>query len=399
MILLLHSFITIIFLCFLFFKKNLNFGFKESFLIGLFFYTYVPISINIYFEDFLIKSFIKFVGFNTEDIIKTQYLIIMLLASFFAGYFSINKKIKLTNIKKNFTLDEILIVMLLFSITTIFRVQHINSIVILFVLSCLIINKMETSNKKKILYYIIFALLFQYISSIWSVSRRDIIKILFILFFFISTLINNKKIIYYLFTFFVFISIIFVFSNTYNRTDGAEFEFYIPLNQFIANYDFMPAFENLIYIIGNDNYLEDKTLFKVFYSFIPRDLWTQKPIDTNLLIVAARENSFVGGTSAAVTFLGEVYWNYGKTGTVLVFFLFGVIAKNIDLCVKDKLSDIQLILYPTLTYLGFLLWRGSISTTIIIYLINIFSLIAVILIVESILRMISRYSPDNNNPK
>ena len=138
----------------------------------------------------------------------------------------------------------------------------------------------------------------------------------------------------------------------------------------------MSAFDNLLTIFNSEEYLYGKTLFKLFFSFIPREIWPTKPLDTNLLIVELRENNFVfvGGTSQSVTLLGEVFWNFGWIGTLIVFYIFGLFAKNFDLSFKNKIYDNQIILMVFFTYLTFILWRGSISTTLIIFFSNIFLL-------------------------
>ena len=79
---------------FVFFKKELIFGFKESFLAGLFVYTLFPLLFILFNENFLKDNFPLFKGFDTKDIIKAQYLILITLISFFIGYFLLNRKKK-----------------------------------------------------------------------------------------------------------------------------------------------------------------------------------------------------------------------------------------------------------------------------------------------------------------
>ena len=371
---------------FVFLKKNIIFGFKESFLAGLFVYTLFPFLFIFFYENFLKDNFPLFKGFNTKDIIKAQYLALVTLISFFTGYFLLRKKLKTFNLKQDFYLAEIIFVIFIFVITIFFRIEHTQPNIIIFILIGLIVFKSNRSENLKILYLIIFALLFMAFSIYWSPFRRDIIKILIITFFFISLISFKRKNFYLIFAVLTVVSFFAMVALTYSRTE-IDLSLSIDLNGFIANYDIFPAFENLIYIISNDAQLHDKTLFKVFYSWIPIELWETKPIDTNRLIIDVRTNSFVGGTSAAVTLLGEVYWNYGMLGVIPFFIFLGIFANNFDLSNKSKLSDMELILFSSYSYLIFIMWRGSISTTLIIYLVNIFLLIISLLLAKLLFRI------------
>ena len=84
--------------------------------------------------------------------------------------------------------------------------------------------------------------------------------------------------------------------------------------------------------------------------------------------------------------MGEIYWNFSTFGVFIFFFLFGIFAKNYDLIKNDYLSDIQLITLSSISYLGFIIWRGSISTTLILFFINLFFLIFLLLLISYFLR-------------
>lgn len=371
---------------FVFFKKELIFGFKESFLAGLFVYTLFPLLFILFNENFLKDNFPLFKGFDTKDIIKAQYLILITLISFFIGYFLLNRKKKIFNLKQDFNLVEIIFAIFIFSITIFFRIEHTQPNIIIFILICLIIFKSNSNDRSKIFYTIIFTLLFMVFSIYWSPFRRDIIKILIITFFFISFFSVKTKNFYLLIIVLTVVSFFSMVALTYSRTE-LDLSLSIDLKSFVANYDIFPAFENFIYIISNDIQLNDKTLFKIFYSWIPREIWEVKPIDTNRLIIDVRTNSFVGGTSAAITLLGEVYWNYGDIGVITFFILLGIIAKKFDSLDKNKFSDFELILFSSYSYLIFMMWRGSISTTLIIYLVNILLLIMSLLLAKLLFRI------------
>ena len=144
----------------------------------------------------------------------------------------------------------------------------------------------------------------------------------------------------------------------------------------------------MMYIISKDELEQANSLLKIFYSWIPRDIWPTKPFDTHTLIVSYRKNPFVGGIAQSVTLLGEVYWNFGWISVIFIFFLIGIVAKNFDLIKKEELTDMQIIFLSSLSYLIFVMWRGSITTTIIIYIINIFALIGLLMFLKFLFKKV-----------
>ena len=392
MIIILFCFISIIFLSFIFLRKKIFFGFKESFACALIFYIHIPLFIFYFYQDFLINNFPNFNVYKIQEILKIQYLSIIAIISFVLGYISLNKKIHILNLKANFNYSQIFIAFLILFASFFISIPNINTVMLMFILVNLIVFKSNKSNSKKILYTIFLTLLFMYLSVHFSSARRHVIIIFFISLFFLSFLLKSKKSSYFVFSLLFFVGICFVFYVTYLRslvfTPDLNSASIIGLGALIANYDFMSAFDNLVYIVGNSDFLYGKSLFKIFISFIPREIWPSKPLDTNLLIVGIRQNAFVGGSSQSVTLLGEVYWNFGWIGTIISFFLIGVFAKNFDLIKNDKLPDTQVIILSSLVYLIFIMWRGSISTSLVIYFCNIFFLLFILILVKTILNWI-----------
>ena len=99
-----------------------------------------------------------------------------------------------------------------------------------------------------------------------------------------------------------------------------------------------------------------------------------------------RQNPFVGGSSQSVTLLGEIFWNFGWIGTFLFFYLIGGVAKNFDLIKQSKLFDSQLIFLASMVYLIFIFWRGSISTSLVSYILNLSFLFITLFISKFIFR-------------
>ncbi len=376
--------------------KNIKFfGVKESFLLGLTFYTVLPFLICVFFESFLYDNFPKFNGFSLIELTIFQFTYILMISSFLFGYYlNNNNLIKSHVIKIKFSKIELIIAIFILFISLSFNIPNLNTVILILILLLLLNSKLRLKSYQKIFIVIFLAIALQFLSSYISGARRDIVKIFLISLFFLSiNLKQEKKQFYYIFILFV-VSIIFIFYTTYLRTD---WEFYITFKTFIfsssralvQNYDFMPAFDNLIYILNNTDFLYGQSLFKIFFSWIPREVWIFKPEDTNTLITQLRENSFVGGDSAAVTLLGEVFWNFGYPGVLTIFFAIGYIIKSFDLIYKNKLSDIEIILASSMTYLFFLLWRGSVSTTLLIYMINIFSILTLLMSIKILIKLIN----------
>ena len=389
------SAVSIIFFYKTFLNKNFIFGFKESFAIGLFFYIHIPIMIFYFYNDFLIDNYVNFYGYNYIDILKIQYLAIIIIISFSFGFISLKKRIRIFNINQNYSLSEVIFTMFLVSLTFFFEIPAINPIILLFLLLCVLIFKSSSSNKKKIFLLILASLLFMYLMVNFSNARRHVIVILIISLFYISLISNSKKNFFLIFFMLLVLGFFFVFLVTHLRSvslTGIETDFILipSFAGILSNYDFMSAFDNLVYIINLPDLLYGESIFKIFFSFIPRDIWFSKPLDTNLLIVQLRQNPFVGGSSQSVNLLGEIFWNFGWIGTFFSFFLIGSISKNFDLIRNDKLTDSQLIISAAMVYLIFLFWRGSISTTLVNFLSNIFFLFIILFISRLIFRPVKK---------
>ena len=342
---------TFLFYFIIFYRAKFFFGFKESFSTALFFYIHIPLFIYYFHQDYLFDNFAAYNGYSSEDIIKIQNLTVVSFILFLIGYLIPKKKLYFLKIKLNFNFTEILICILLLIGLLFYRIPGLQPLVLIYILICLLIEHSKKTNYIKVIYIIFFGIIIMYLSTQFFAARRDLVKILIISLFFICLNYNTKKIIYPIILILFIVAIIAVFFNTYMRSTTGVYSglyddvFEIPtLAALVANYDFMPAFDNFVYILNIDyDFLYGKSLFKIFYSFIPRDIWPSKPLDTNALITGLRKNAFVGGTSQSVTLMGELYWNFKSMGVFIFFFLLGLFSKNYDLIKNDKRSDIQLI--------------------------------------------------------
>ena len=137
--------------------------------------------------------------------------------------------------------------------------------------------------------------------------------------------------------------------------------------------DFGVGYNNFAYIYKNINeigYLYGQSLIRILYTWIPRSIWESKPYDVQLQIVKFNTEPFyTGGSSQSVTFVGEVFWNYGLIAIILVFVLLGRILLKIDNNLY-KLHNYQLLALLSIAPFFMLMWRGSFTTTLVYALAN-----------------------------
>lgn len=92
---------------------------------------------------------------------------------------------------------------------------------------------------------------------------------------------------------------------------------------------------------------------RVIFFFIPRSFWPNKPLKLTQVLA----DTFwpkMSGTSVGATLVGESYYNFGVVGLILVFFIWGIVVKNLQLKLvrinsssKLNLIDIFLIAFFT----------------------------------------------------
>ena len=75
-----------------------------------------------------------------------------MIISFITGYFSINKKINILNLKENYSTKVILFTLIVYTFLIFFNIPNINPFVTVSILSSLLIYKSNKSIFKKILY-------------------------------------------------------------------------------------------------------------------------------------------------------------------------------------------------------------------------------------------------------
>lgn len=139
--------------------------------------------------------------------------------------------------------------------------------------------------------------------------------------------------------------------------------------------DFSVAYENYLFLLKNIEQIGtiDLQSFQRMVSFfIPRDIWYDKPMGTQILIVESRKTlgSFAGGTSQSMTLIGDLYWNAKIPAVCFGFILLGFIISTLEnMIIRSR--GIKLALALSFVPMVFIFWRGGFSTTFVYGLIGI----------------------------
>jgi hypothetical protein len=115
------------------------------------------------------------------------------------------------------------------------------------------------------------------------------------------------------------------------------------------------------YLINEyDNHRPGNTLSNFWVTFIPRIVWPQKPIITNLggeLHMKYYNDPTQVNSSLAPTYSAEAYWNYGSLGVVLVSILLGLaigwLTQYSFLAVYGVRSEYFIIAFPVVIWACF----------------------------------------------
>tara|TARA_B110000444_G_C18768725_1_gene561374 strand:- start:640 stop:1260 length:621 start_codon:yes stop_codon:yes gene_type:complete len=147
--------------------------------------------------------------------------------------------------------------------------------------------------------------------------------------------------------------------------------------------DFGVAYNNYLFIIKNITdigYLYGQSFIRLFVFFIPRSIWSEKPIDVQTMIVELNSNLFyASGSSQSVSLMGEIFWNFGYFAIIISFFFIGLINKKIDSW-SFLSNPYSFLMVMSLVPFFMLMWRGSFSTTFIYALANILVLFTCLMI-------------------
>jgi len=171
-------------------------------------------------------------------------------------------------------------------------------------------------------------------------------------------------------------------------------------------YAFMMRFhgiDSMIYIIrdtpGVMDYQLGKTIAPVFVSWIPRQLWEEKPIIAfGKIFGETYFKKFFGGTGAvpSPTLIGESYINFHVAGILWATFLMGIILKFFyHYLIKNNYGASGVFIYISIfPMLFFMFWESEIASRISTFLFSLFLLFIISLLLSK--RTIKANENSNN---
>jgi hypothetical protein len=161
------------------------------------------------------------------------------------------------------------------------------------------------------------------------------------------------------------------------RTEGSVADRFVQADSriFIAiaewELDFPLVYDDLVVLFdrvpSDEGYLFGESLAKPFYAWVPRGIWSGKP-QTLSREFTERFNArfYDAGGSEPLTFVGDLYWNFGWFGLLLCLLL-GRLQRAIDDAyllgrvmarISDRLARPVLAFTTTLSAMMFYLYRG-----------------------------------------
>jgi len=165
---------------------------------------------------------------------------------------------------------------------------------------------------------------------------------------------KNRLIILILFGLFI----IFPLLNNFRRFSiGQEIDFFRNFDTMLLSGDY-DAFQNLMYVIKYNIITYGEQLFGVLFFFIPRSIWTSKPIGSGFFIADKLSLNF---NNISMPFFGEAFINFGFIGIILFALLLGYIVAKFDRYFWDnyKNDNFYNIYYYILIGLLFYTLRGD----------------------------------------
>jgi len=357
------SFITLIILLFLSlkqFKKVIGISVVSIFLLSFSFYQILPIIL------FNLGGYPIGTTFLSEKtLIKAYFFSIIGLASFFLGFltpFKFIKKYKLRNISnktKNISLLIFFIGLMLFfsgifllDIEKNFNKNFITVGIFMIIGSTLIffywmLLKTKSNIRDKIVF--VFLFIFSFSLLLETGNRRMVLG--FILFMIQLYLLQKKKKVRgtYLLLFIPITLFSIILIRAFRTALLEENDlFNMTIYYFKIGFSDIRFFSSAIdsptcfFFFGrileevphHVPYIYWRSYYRVFYFIIPRSFWPDKPLKLTQTLGTTFWPSFTSSTGA--TLVGESFYNFGLVGIVIVFFLWGLIVKQLESKIKLK---------------------------------------------------------------
>lgn len=229
------------------------------------------------------------------------------------------------------------------------------------------------NNNKHILMVLIQSISCLIVNTPFGMSRFNVAVVYIGLMLLLMPKFKKKK--WFIFVFFISFIVIFPMINIFRRYSLLDVSFDM-LTETISNisqnftsgdYD---AFTMIIYAnkyIDNYGVTFGHQLLGSFLFFIPRAVWSCKPIGSGATILETYGHSFTNGSAPAIA---EGLINFGLIGVIIFAFIFGCISSYLDKTYWEKIkqsdkSDDTLItiFYPFALSLFFFMFRGDLLST------------------------------------
>ena len=152
-----------------------------------------------------------------------------------------------------------------------------------------------------------------------------------------------------------------------------------PFKTNVFNDAHFDSFQNSINLIKHCSITYGEQLLAIILFFVPSDLWTSKPLNSNKILVKSID--YDGFSNIAIGYFAEGYLNFGYIGVILFIILIAFLNAYIDkkFWSNNKKKSIFILIYFILLPFEFILLRGSlralfanlIGSILLIYLIYI----------------------------
>ena len=369
-------------------------------LVPLFFYNIIDFVKYLDFD----KSGIMYNSLKSNILFKSFLVSIIGFQSTIISYIFMKNRFRIDNRRFEY---NILIVYLsiIFLIVAILSRQFISltfltSIepVVFLIFSIFIFSKRNIIVKRKKLLVIAAFIFLLILFALNTTGRRDLIKMIVLFSVLWSLYIKPFKLRYILaggiFCIFIMLGLV-LYRTTFSIQDvwtrinlifnNSDYLFLMVS----STLDFMPGHNNYEFIVENvpteSPYLYGASLSKILFLVIPRQLWPNKPSGVQELIVQQHDNIFVGGSSQTTTMIGEFYWNFGIIGVVIGMGVLGYICKKIDCNNLINNGTFQFMLRVIIVSWLIELFRGGLSTIIIINTLQIIIPLIIIIVIYTLI--------------
>lgn len=179
----------------------------------------------------------------------------------------------------------------------------------------------------------------------------------------------------YLFKLAVVLGLLIVFpfinifrNNSFTDLINLSISFPNPVDTFVhGDFDAYSMFMRAIIYVKNIGITYGKQFLGVILFFIPRFLWSSKPVGSGQMVAESMGFEF---TNVSMPFIGEAYINFGILGIIIFSFLLGKLMSNLDTIFvllhekrnKHKIYILEIV-YPLLIGFLFFILRGDLLSS------------------------------------